>query len=405
MYSFMVYESSKRFEFPVVLDAEKKLSYLRLARSENVGPIGFFHLMGRFKDPEHALSRLKDQPIYKGRLCSMDEAKKEMDLHYSKGYHLVSYFESEYPEYLRQLKDPPIFLSVCGNLELLKSSCFAVVGARNASQSACSWIKQNIPFLKSANQTITSGLARGVDTWAHESALESGMPTIAVIAGGLGHIYPSENKELYHRISEQGVIVSEDPLHLPPQAQLFPKRNRIISGLSWGVLIIEASFKSGALLSAKYALDQNRCVFVLPGHPLDSRSHGGNKLIKEGAYLVENASDIKRELPKIISTHSPFFAKEDEEEEYCSSFNGSSLLFNKENDQESSENVSKLLLERISMVPTCVETLRKDLEISSIALQTMLVQLELQGFIERYPGNAVIAVPQEVGKYVEIDCG
>ncbi|WP_162531192.1 MULTISPECIES: DNA-processing protein DprA [Holospora] len=398
-----MYASSKRLELPVALDAEKKLSYLRLARSENIGPIGFFHLIEKFKHPENALSRLKAQPIYKGRICSADEAQKEIDLHHANRYHLISYFEPEYPEYLRQLKDPPIFLSVCGRIELLKSSCFAVVGARNASQSAHTWIQQHIPFLKSSSQTITSGLARGVDTWAHEAALNADMPTIAVIAGGLGNIYPLENKTLYHRIAEQGAVISEDPLHLSPQAQLFPKRNRIISGLSWGILIIEAGIKSGALLSAKYALDQNRCIFVLPGHPLDSRSHGGNKLIKEGACLVETASDIKKEFPKSIPRMS-FCAKEEEETDYLLSCSNTSSFLGIESQTSEHSDVLRLLLERISTVPTSIETLRKELKVSSICLQNMLVELELQGYIERYPGDAVVAVPQEGGSCVEAHC-
>ena len=404
----MLYASSKELQVPGPLDRETKLAYFRLARSENIGPIGFFHLIAKFKHPENALARLKAQSTYKGRICSIDEACQEFDLHRKKNYHLISYFEPEYPHCLRQLKDPPVFLSVCGNVDLLKSTCFAIVGARNASQSARTWIKQQVPFLKSISQTITSGLARGVDTWAHETALEEGMPTIAVIAGGLGNIYPLENQALYHKIAEKGAIVSEDPLHVTPQAQLFPKRNRIISGLSWGILIIEASFKSGALLSAKYALDQNRCIFVLPGHPLDPRSHGGNKLIKEGASLVEDASDIQKEYPSDLSKGT-FIAREEAENTYISSTNSASLAFFRENntpeeDYSTHEETMLLLLERVSSVPTSIETLRKELNISSIRLRTLLVELELQGLIERYPGDAIIAVPQEGGSYVETDC-
>ncbi|PPE03858.1 DNA-processing protein DprA [Holospora curviuscula] len=405
----MLYASSKRLEIPTTLDLETKLSYFRLARSENIGPMGFFHLIEKFKHPENALARLKTQPAYKGRICSVDEARQELEMHQEQHYHLISYFEPEYPSTLRQLKDPPLFLSVCGKLELLKSTCFAVVGARNASQSARTWIKQQISSLKSSSYTITSGLARGIDTWAHETALEEKMPTIAVIAGGLGHIYPLENKGLYHRIAQHGAIISEDPLHLSPQAQLFPKRNRIISGLSWGILVIEASYKSGALLSAKYALDQNRCVFVVPGHPLDSRSHGGNKLIKEGACLVETASDIQKEYPLNLSKRT-FFAQEEEEEkeEYLSPSNPSSLFFHTEekDEEEKIEHTSMLrvLLERISCVPTPIETLRKELKISSIRLRALLVELELQGLVEQYPGDAIIAIPQEGGSYVEAHC-
>ena len=372
-----------------VLDPELKVSYLRLARSENVGPVGFFHLLQKFKHPEEVLERLNHQPHYKGRICSYDEAKYEMQKHQDKEYHLVSYFEPEYPDILRQLKDPPMFLSVAGNLKVLKSTAFAIVGGRNASQSAHAWIKKYSSEFSHCCETIRSGLARGVDAWAHEAALESGLSTIAVIAGGLGHIYPPEHKALYERICECGAIVSEDPLSVSPQAHLFPKRNRIISGLSWGMLVLEASFKSGALLSAKYALDQNRSIFVLPGHPLDPRSRGGNRLIKDGACLVEEASDIRKEYAPALISQPYYSAREEEEAEYASVRERVTDLWSAEDTKHAE--LATLVLQNLSVHPVAVEKLSEQLQCSSLRLRSVLIELELQGAIQRYPGDAVIA--------------
>lgn len=383
----MFYASAKRLAVNTVLDVETKLSYLRLARSENVGPIGFFHLIEKFKHPEEALGRLSKQPTYKGRICSFDESRREFEMHKERGYHLVCYFDPEYPENLRELKDPPVFLSVSGNLSMLKTRCFAVVGGRNASQSAYAWIKKYVPEFREFSETITSGLARGVDAWAHETAVESGLSTIAVIAGGLGHIYPPEHKDLYHRIEARGAVISEDPLLVSPHAQLFPKRNRIISGLSWGILIIEASFKSGALLSAKYALDQNRSIFVLPGHPLDPRSRGGNRLIRDGACLTEDAQDIRKEYPDRMLQKS-FVAQESEGDDYVSV--RANFFENIGQSEASNFSIIQRILEKLSLIPVNVEELSHMLNISSICVRSALVEMELQGLIHLYPGDAII---------------
>jgi DNA processing protein len=384
-----VYASSQRPAADYILDPEIKIAYLRLARSENVGPIGFFHLIQKFRHPEEALARLKQQPNYKGRICAYDEARCEIQAHNDKGYYLISYFEGAYPEILRQMKDPPMFLSVAGSLDVLKSVAFAIVGGRNASQNAHAWIKKHSPEFSTFCETITSGLARGVDGWAHEAALDTGLSTIAVIAGGLGHIYPPEHKALYQRICESGVVVSEDPLHVSPQAYLFPKRNRIISGLSWGILLLEASFKSGALLSAKYALDQNRSIFVVPGHPLDPRSRGGNRLIKDGACLVEEASDIRREHVSPMISSPQYSAREDAVEDYTGTREHSTDLWASEDIKQTE--LAERVLQNLSTHPVAIETLSEQLQCSSLRLRTVLIELELQGSIHRYPGDAVIA--------------
>lgn len=383
-----MHASSQRPAANYILDPELKIAYLRLARSENVGPIGFFHLIQKFKHPEEALARLKQQPNYKGRVCSYDEARYELQAHSDKGYHLISYFEEAYPELLRQLKDPPMFLSVAGALSVLKTVAFAIVGGRNASQSAHAWIKKYGPEFSTFCQTITSGLARGVDAWAHEAALETGLSTIAVIAGGLGHIYPPEHKALYHRICEAGAVVSEDPLHVSPHAHLFPKRNRIISGLSWGMLVLEASFKSGALLSAKYALDQNRSIFVVPGHPLDPRSRGGNRLIKDGACLVEEGSDIRKEYTSPMVSKSQYNAREEVIEDYTGVRERITDLWASEDVKQTE--LAELVLQNLSTHPVAIETLSELLQCSSLRLRSVLIELELQGSIHRYPGDAVI---------------
>jgi DNA processing protein len=280
---------------PRSLTQDERVQLLRLARTENVGPISFFHLLGRFGSASEVLDRLPSL-VRRGapRIPAMEDLWREIDAHHQRGLSLLSIFDAEYPSALRALKDPPPFISLCGRPELLTRTVLAVVGSRNASAAGERVASEIVGALSERGWVMVSGLARGIDGCVHRASLEGG-GTAAVIAGGLGHIYPPEHKALYAQIAEQGVILSEDPLFQSPQASLFAKRNRLISGLAWGALVIEASAKSGSLLTAKYAADQGRAVMALPGHPLDFRARGGNRLIKQGACLVETADDVLQE--------------------------------------------------------------------------------------------------------------
>jgi DNA processing protein len=274
------------------LDPIARLHMLRLARTEHVGPISFFHLMQRFKNAKDALAKLPHIMSRRAvELPSIESVQKEMDEHARRGYHLLSYYDSAYPSSLRAFRDAPPFISACGRLDLLNKVVFAMVGSRHASAVVERFTLEMGTQLAAHKWVLVSGLARGVDACVHRAGLD-GCGTIAVIAGGLGHIYPPEHKELYAEIAHSGLILTEDPLHRAPSAGLFAKRNRLISGLAWGVLVVEASAKSGALLTAKYALDQGKSVLAVPGHPLDFRSKGTNKLIKQGAVLVDGVDDV-----------------------------------------------------------------------------------------------------------------
>jgi DNA processing protein len=354
---------------------------LRLARTENVGPISFFHLLKRFGCPKEALKRLPDRGRVSTMIPSLDDIKREIEAHQKKGAKLISYYDPIYPAALRTLKDPPPFLSAIGDLSLLHRTTFSVVGARNASQAGERLAQQISTSLAEQKWSLVSGLARGIDTVVHQTSLETG--TVAVIAGGLDHVYPPENKKLFQEISEKGLILSEDPFDQQPHAGLFPKRNRIISGLCWGTLIIEAGLKSGSLLTAQYALEQDRALFAVPGHPLDPRSKGTNRLLKQGAILVENAQDI---LEESAAYKSRIHLANEPEEEYTTSFISSEEFC--VNDTEYDR-----LKEALTTVPTSVADLASHLCLSPIVVRSMLIELELDGLIERYPGDAVILVP------------
>jgi DNA processing protein len=360
---------------------EDRLALLRLARTKNVGPISFFHLIKRYGCAQEALNRLPDIMRRSAlKIPSLDDAKREIESHEKQNFLLVSYYDKEYPLSLKILKDAPAFLSMRGKTDLFHRPLFAMVGARNASQAGQFIAKQIAEQLSKHNWVLISGLARGIDACVHQATLESG--TIAVVVGGMGNIYPPEHKKLYYEIAEKGLIMSEDPLGQEPQAALFPKRNRLISGLSWGVLIVEANLKSGSLTTAKYAADQGRIVFAVPGHPLDIRSKGVNKLIKQGACLVESADDILSEY--IMSHHHVAEAPQDTYEPMARM-------------DENRDEIYKKLAQALTIVPTSIGELASSLSFSPVSLRGVLIEMELNGEIEWYPGDCVMRISSNHG--------
>jgi DNA processing protein len=360
-----------------ILSENERLHLLRLARSEHVGPISFAHLLQRYGNAQEALDRLPSIARRGGaNIPSMDVIKREREAHEKQGIHLLCAQDPAYPEGLRHLKDAPPFISVLGRLDLFQKTLFSIVGARHASQAGERIATQISEQLSAKSWVLVSGLARGIDACVHNASLHEG-GTLAVIAGGIGHIYPPEHKKLYAEIAEKGAIISEDPLFISPHAGLFPKRNRIISGLSWGSLIVEASLRSGSLLTAKYAADQGRTVLAIPGHPLDFRARGANKLLKQGACLVETTDDI---LCEYTSSHR-YLAKEDSPDGYEAM---PALL-------PESSTLAKDIYGLLGVVPTSVSELSEKLGISPVSIRIALIEMELNGEIERYPGDAVIA--------------
>ena len=277
------------------LDEREQLACLRLIRSENVGPVTFRELINHFGGASQALEALPDLSKRGGRgkairICPKADAEAELAAAQKAGAEPVFTIEPGYPKYLASIDAPPPLLYVKGRLDLASRPSVAIVGSRMSSAAGSKLARLFAREIGRAGYAIVSGMARGIDGAAHEAALETG--TIAVLAGGVDVIYPPEHDALYAQITEQGCIVSEQPPGFKARAQDFPRRNRIISGISLGVVIVEAAARSGTLVTARYGAEQGREVFAVPGHPLDPRAEGTNKLLKGGATLVTEPHDV-----------------------------------------------------------------------------------------------------------------
>jgi DNA processing protein len=276
------------------LTAAERIDWLRLARTPRVGPVTFSQLLVRYRTPAKAIAALpklaRRGGAVIGAIPSPDAARAELDATEAAGGAVIMACEPAFPTLLRALDPPPPLVSVLGDVGMLSRPCVALVGARNASAIGGRFAQNVARDLGEAGFVVASGLARGIDAAAHRGALATG--TVAVVAGGLAHIYPPEHAELHAEIARKGAVVSENPLSYPPTARDFPRRNRLISGLSLGVVVIEAAERSGSLITARYAAEQGREVMAAPGSPLDPRTKGSNRLIRDGAVLVESAQDV-----------------------------------------------------------------------------------------------------------------
>ncbi len=286
------------------LDDRERGQWLQLSRCENVGPRTFLDIISHFPSAADALDVLPDlakrsMPGRKIRLCTKANAAREMDRVEKLGGRLIALCEPAYPFRLRHIASPPPLICVKGDLTIANGASIGIVGARNASAAGVRITREMAIELSRAGMTVISGLARGIDTAAHSASLESG--TIAAVAGGIDVVYPPENADLQTKIGEHGAIISEMPPGVRPKARHFPRRNRLISGLSNGVLVIEAAERSGSLITARFAGEQGRDVFAVPGSPLDPRSAGSNRLIREGAELVSCARHILEALAPMIA--------------------------------------------------------------------------------------------------------
>ena len=283
----------------VRLTDEQRRDWLRLARAESVGPVAFRYLIETFGEPAKAIGEIPRLAERAGRaqpprVPSPAEADRELAAGQALGAKLLCACEPAFPPLLAALDPPPPLVWVLGDGGLLHGRSVAVVGARNASAAGQRFARTLAHDLGAAGFTIVSGLARGIDGAAHEGSLETG--TIAVLAGGPDDIYPPEHGGLYQRIAGRGCIVSESPPGYRAQARDFPRRNRLISGLALGVVVVEAELRSGSLITARLAAEQGREVFAVPGSPLDARAKGTNDLIRQGAALCEGAEDVIRAL-------------------------------------------------------------------------------------------------------------
>ncbi|MBN8828164.1 MAG: DNA-processing protein DprA [Sphingobacteriia bacterium] len=361
------------------------LQALILIRSENVGPKTFKHLIDLFKDPKTAIEAVPELAARAGKrkinLATIEQAEKEISKINKYGARLIYYKDSNYPDLLRNIHDFPPIISVKGNFNLLNEPCFSIVGSRNSSQNGFNIAKKFAENLANKNWNIVSGMARGIDYAAHLGSLEKG--TIAVLGGGIDNIYPSEHETLYHKITEKGCIVAEMPIGTVPLPKHFPLRNRIISGLSYGTMVAEASLKSGSLITAKCAIEQDREVFAIPGFPLDPRCQGPNWLIKQGAHLVENIDDIIEIIEPLKQRNLNL---NDNEKGFIN------INFKKLPSDKETNIVRNKILSLLSYSPTHIDEIIKsvDAEISLIYLS--LLELELAGLIKRSSNDTITLV-------------
>jgi DNA processing protein len=292
------------------LSDEERLDWLRLIRSENVGPRTFHSLVRHFGGARAALAALPELArrggaSRAGRICSRAEAERELDAARALGVALIAAGEGDYPPALQAIDDPPPLIAVAGSASALARPAIAIVGSRNASAVGLKMAERLARDFGAAGYVVVSGLARGIDAAAHRGSLASG--TIAVLAGGPDRVYPEEHADLLAAVVRSGAALSEMPLGWEPRARDFPRRNRLISGLALGVVLVEAAARSGSLITARFALEQGREVFAVPGSPLDPRAEGTNALLKQGATLVTEATDVLTVLEPIVK-HPPGLA-------------------------------------------------------------------------------------------------
>jgi DNA processing protein len=372
------------------LDDAQRLACLRLIRSDNVGPATFRELINHYGGAEEALAALPELSRKGGRrqalrICPRDVAEAELEAASSIGARPLFPIEPGYPPALAQVEPPPPLLYVKGNVGHLSRPMVAIVGARNGSAAGQKLARGFASRLGVAGYVIASGLARGIDSAAHEAALDTG--TVAVLAGGIDVVYPPENAALQRRIGERGCLITENPSGFVPRAQDFPRRNRIISGISMGVLIVEAARRSGTLITARMAGEQGREVFAVPGHPLDPRAEGTNGLLKNGATLVTEPDDVLSVLaPMLREGLAPAFRPAPEERPRAEAFPGSPEALPRDADRER-------LLAALGPAPIDVDELGRATGLSPRAIQIALLELALAGRLERH-GHQLVSLKE-----------
>lgn len=366
------------------MDLEEKLNWLRLLRTETVGPVGFGHLLKKFGTASEAVRRLPDVVQRAGRttpftIPSMKDVRLEYESVLAFGGQCIAKTELEYPTMLKNLSDAPPLLFVKGNVGLLKTDLFAIVGARNASLAGQKLAQSFASDLGTQNTTVVSGMARGIDAAAHEGALSTG--TIAVLPGGLNVIYPAEHQALYAAISVQGLLVSEAPFDQSVQSSSFARRNRIIAGLCWGILVVEAAEQSGSLMTARLATEYGREVFAVPGNPLDPRSHGSNHLIQQGAQLAQRSSDVFHNRP----TASQWMTLKEDPEPF-----GEPAAPPCAEPSELPTDLFETLATLLTSVPTPTDEVTRALNVPAATVRAALIEMEISGHVARLSGDRVV---------------
>ncbi len=361
-------------------DGERRL-WLRLSRTESVGSITFFRLLERFGDAETALRQLPDLARRGGRTAppripKPAEIDREVTAVQRLGGRHVAYGEAGYPQLLRHIEDPPPLLTCLGHAGLLDRPTVAIIGARNASINGRRLAEDIAAGCAAGGYTVVSGFARGIDTAAHRGSLDQG--TVAVLPGGLDVVYPKENAALFDDVAARGLILAEMPPGTQPQARFFAQRNRIIAGMSLGVVIVEAAQRSGSLMTARLANDYGREIMGVPGSPLDPRAYGPNRLIQQGAALVQTAEDVLA----VLHDLTPPTVGE-----------GQGDLFTAppppEPPAEALATARAQMIECLSPTPCSVDEVIRACQVTAAVAQTVLLELELAGRVARLPGNRV----------------
>ncbi len=365
------------------LDPDDRLDWLRLARTDSVGPVTFAHLIDRYGSAREALAALPGLARRGGRaetprVPSLAEAQRELDAGAALGARLLLSSESDFPNGLRALDPPPPVLWVLGEAALLRRNLVAIVGARIASSAGRRFAQDLAAALGAAGWVVVSGMARGIDAAAHRGSLATG--AVAVLGGGVDDVYPPEHGDLHEALRREGCIVSERPIGAGVRASDFPRRNRIISGLSRGVVVVEAELRSGSLITARLAGEQGREVFAVPGSPLDPRARGANDLIRQGATLVEDAADVLRVLEAL-----PGFAEAD-----------TPMAPRPRPTAVTVDNDLGALHERLetllSPTPTPINVLARESGAPVPEVLAALAELAVAGRVELAPGNLAIAL-------------
>jgi DNA processing protein len=363
------------------LSEAQRLDWLRLIRSDNIGPRTFRDLVNYYGGARAALDALPALARRGGaagpqRICSIEEAAAELKTSKARGVSFVALGEPDYPPRLQMIDDPPPLIAVRGKLSVLARPLVAIVGSRNASAAGAKFAQILARDLGQAGYAVVSGLARGIDAAAHRASLDTG--TIAVLAGGHDRIYPAEHGDLLEAILAEGAAVSEMPLAWEPRARDFPRRNRLISGLSVGVVIVEAARRSGSLITARLAGEQGREVFAVPGSPLDPRAEGTNGLLKQGATLVTEAADVTAVLEPILGRdleQPP--AREPAQEPLGPP------------DHEPAEDERSRIIALLGPTPCAIDDLVRLSRTSPAIVRTILLELEIAGRLERHGGGLV----------------
>jgi DNA processing protein len=353
---------------------EDLVDRLRLLRTPGIGPVTFRQLIMRFGSPGAALAAVPDLARRGGgkapAITTRDQAEREIARAEKLGAKWLTLGQGLYPRLLAELEDAPPLIMAKGNLNLLDRQAVAIVGARNASAAACRFARGLAHDLGQHDLVVVSGLARGIDSAAHDGALEAG--TIGVIAGGIDIFYPPENEERQKAMYERGLVLAEMPPGTEPRARHFPYRNRIIAGMSSGTVVVEAAPRSGSLITARLAAEAGREVMAVPGSPLDPRAQGCNQLIRDGATLIQNAADVVEAIrpfeSRVRAAPDPYSATAEQ-------MNGDDAL--------------SLVEELLGPSPVPVDEIIRLSGASSGAVQMALLELDLAGRLDRHAGGKV----------------